>query len=134
MRVIPLPYRFQLGQTKLLPLCDVHVLGPRGRTRVPAVFDSGAFEPMFHVGVADDAGISLTRSTHVTVQYGGSTTSGRRIRVHIELEHHRLDTEIIFVEQLVLPYGLLGRRTIFSQFNEVVFLEKVYPPRVELRW
>src|SRR5712692_9429601 len=51
-----------------------------------------------------------------------STTSGRRIRVHIELEHRRLDTEIIFVEQLVLPYGLLGRRTIFSQFNEVVFL------------
>jgi hypothetical protein len=42
-----------------------------------------------------------------------------------QLEHHRLDTEIIFVEQLVLPYGLLGRRTIFSQFNEVV---------VELRW
>jgi hypothetical protein len=134
MRVIPLPYRFQLGRTELLPLCDVHVLGPRGRTRVRAVVDSGAFEPVFHVGVADDAGISLRRSALVRVEYGGSTTLGRRTRVHIELEQHRFDTEIIFVEQLDLPYGLLGRRTIFSQFNEVVFLEKVSPPRVELRW
>ena len=131
MRVIPLPYRFQLGRTELLPLCDVHVLGSRGRTRVQAVF---AFEPMFHVGVADDAGISLTRSALVSVQYGGSTTLGRRTRVRIELEQHRFDTDILFVERLNFPYGLLGRRGIFSQFNEVVFLEKVYPPRVELRW
>lgn len=134
MRVIQLRYRFPLGRTTLLPLCDVHVLGSRGRTRVQAVFDSGAFEPMFHIGVADDAGISLTRSALVTVQYGGSTTLGRRTRVHIELEQHRFDTDILFVERLDFPYGLLGRRGIFSQFNEVVFLEKVYPPRVELRW
>lgn len=126
MRVIPLPYRFLFGRTDLLPLCDVHVLGPRGRTRVQVVVDSGAFEPVFHVGVADDAGISLTRSALVRVEYGGSTTLGRRTRVHIELEQHRFDTEIIFVEQLVLPYGLLGRRTIFNKFNEVVW--------VELRW
>ena len=53
---------------------------------------------------------------------------------YIELEQQRLDTEIVFVERLDLPYGLLGRRGVFSRFNEVVFLERVRPPRLELRW
>jgi hypothetical protein len=71
---------------------------------------------------------------NVTGQYAGNVTFGRLIRAHIELEQHRFHTEIVFVELLHLPYGLLGRRGMFSRFNEVVFLEKVHPSRVELRW
>ena len=59
---------------------------------------------------------------------------GRRVRAYIELEQQRLDTDIVFVERLDVPYGLLGRRGVFSRFNEVVFLEKIRTPRVEFRW
>jgi predicted aspartyl protease len=134
MRVATLPYRIIFGTRDLLPLCDVQVLGPRGRARVTSVLDTGAVYSVFPARVAEDVGLPLPKSPNFTIQYGGSVTFGRRIRGHIELEQRRLDTEIVFVERLDLPYGLLGRRGIFSRFNEVVFLEKVRTPRVELRW
>ena len=56
-------------------------------------------------------------------------TLGRRVRAYIELEQRRWGAEIVFVERLDLPYGLLGRRGVFAQFNEVAFLERIQPAR-----
>jgi len=134
MRVTTLPYRIIFGTQDLLPLCDVYVLGPRGRARVTSLLDTGAFYSVFPTRVAEDVGLPLPKSPNFPIQYGGSVAYGRRIRCHIELEQRRLDTEIVFVERLDFPFGLLGRRSIFSRFNEVVFLERVRTPRVELRW
>ena len=135
MPVATLPYRIVAGRTELLPLCDVYVLGPLGRELVTCVVDSGASYPIFPERVAEDAGLSLSKVPKTfRIQYGGSDDFGRLVRAHVELEQQRFDTEIVFVERLAFPYGLLGRRGIFSRFNEVVFLERVRPPRVELRW
>ena len=134
MRVAAIPYRILLGRPELLPLCDVDLLGPRGRARVTSVFDTGALYAVFPTRVAEDVGLPLPRSPNFAVQYGGSVAFGRRIRAYIELAERRLDTEIIFVDRLDLPYGLLGRRGVFNRFNEIVFLEKERTPRVELRW
>ena len=102
--------------------------------RVTSVVDSGALCPVFPLRAAEDAGLVLPAASNFRIQYGGSVTLGRRVRVYIELEHRRWDTEIIFVEKLDLPCGLLGRRGVFGQFSEVVFLERIQTPRVELRW
>jgi hypothetical protein len=133
MRIATLPYRISDG--RLLPLCDVYVLGPLRRERVTCVVDTGGFYPVFPEHVAEDAGISLSKAPRTfPIQYGGSDDRGRLIRVSIELEQQRFDAEVVFVERLAFPYGLLGRRGVFAHFNEIVFLEKVRPPRVELRW
>jgi hypothetical protein len=50
------------------------------------------------------------------------------------LGSQRLDTEISFVEQLELPYALLGRYGVFSNFNAVTFVERAATPRVEFSW
>jgi predicted aspartyl protease len=134
VRVATLPYRIVLGSPELLPLCDIDVLGPRGRARVTAVIDTGALYSVFTTRVAEDAGLVLPAVANFTIQYGGSATFGRRVRAHIELAKRRLDADIVFVDRLAFPYGLLGRRGIFSGFNEVVFLERDRTPRVELRW
>jgi predicted aspartyl protease len=134
MPVASLPYRIVAGRPELLPLCDVYVLGPLGRQSVTCVIDTGAIYPVLQERVAEDVGLLLPKSPNFTLQYGRSVAFGRRIRAHIELEQQRLDTEIVFVDRLDLPYGILGRRSVFSRFNEVVFLEKVATPRVELRW
>lgn len=117
-----------------MPLCDVHVLGPGGRARVTSVFDTGAVYTVFPIRAAEDVGLKLPKAANFRIQYGGSACPGWRVRAYIELENRRLDTEIVFVERLDLPYGLLGRRGIFSRFNEIAFLESVKTPRVELRW
>ena len=135
MRVATLPYRIVAGRPEQLPLCDVYVLGPLGRLLVTCVVDTGTMYPVFPQKVAEDAGLSLsTVPKTFRIQYGRNDDFGRLVRTHIELEQQRFDTEIVFVERLAFPYGLLGRRGVFSRFSEVVFLEKVRPPRVELRW
>jgi hypothetical protein len=134
LRILSLPYRIAWGRPELLPLCDVYLIGPKERVRVTSVVDSGALCPVFPLRAAEDAGIVLPASANCSIQYGGSVTLGRRVRVYIELKHRRWDTEIIFVEKLDLPYGLLGRQGVFGQFNEVAFLERIRTPRVELRW
>ena len=117
-----------------MPLCDVHLLGPKGRAQVTTVVDSGAIYSVFPVRAAEDAGLVLPKAMNFTIQYGGSVGYGRRVRAYIELALRRWDTEIVFVEKLDLTYGLLGRRGVFGRFNEVAFLEKVATPRIELRW
>ena len=134
MPVATVPYRIVLGRPEPLPLCDVYVLGPRGRARVTCVIDTGALYSHFLAGVAEEVGILLPTSPNHPIQYGESRSMGRRVRAYIELEQQRLDTDIVFVERLDVPYGLLGRRGVFSRFNEVVFLEKIRTPRVEFRW
>ena len=133
MPLAALPYRISGG--RLLPLCDVYLLGRFRRERITCVVDTGAFYPVFPERVAEDAGISLSNVPKTfPIQYGGSDDRGRLVRVNIELEQQRFDAEVLFVERLAFPYGLLGRRGVFGRFSEIVFLEKVSPPRVELRW
>lgn len=134
MRVLSLPYRTALGRPELLPLCDVYLIGPKERARVTSVVDSGALYSVFPLRAAEDAGLSLPAAANCPIQYGGSVTLGRRVRAYIELEQRRWGAEIVFVERLDLPYGLLGRLGVFAQFNEVAFLERIQPARIELRW
>jgi hypothetical protein len=129
-----LNYRIMPGSVHLLPMCDVYLLGPRSRVLVRSVLDSGAVYSVFHISAAQDAGLQLPNEPNWTVHYGGSAPPGWCVRTHIEIDRRRWDTEIVFVEKLDLPYGLLGRRGVFGQYNEVAFLERVSPQRVELRW
>lgn len=103
--------------------------------RVSCVVDTGAVYSVFRQLDAEAAGIPLSRIPKTfPIQFGGRVGYGRLVRTHIELEGQRFDTEIVFVESPPFRYALLGRRGVFSRFNEIVFLEKVRPPRVELRW
>jgi hypothetical protein len=134
MRIQSHPYKIQAGRPDLLPLCDLHVIGPKGRVLQRIVFDSGAEFPIFPRRAADDAGIMLPSAPNSWVQFGGSIAQARRHPTYLELDGHRWAVDVWFVDRLELPYALLGRRGVFSQFNEVAFIERIRQPRVELRW
>ena len=127
-----IPYRIVPSEPYPVPLCDVYLLGPAGRVIVRAVLDSGAVRPIFPRKAAEYAGIVLpTRPDHF-IQYGGGPTGCVLVRSHLLLGDFRWSADVSFAERLELPYALLGRRGVFSQFNEVKFLEKTAPPRIEL--
>lgn len=129
-----IPYQVVTSEPYPLPLCDVYLLGPAGRVLVRAVLDSGAVRPIFPRTAAEDAGIALpTRTDHV-IQYGGGRTNCVLFRSQLVLGDFRWSADVSFVDRLELPYALLGRRGVFSQFNEVKFLEKTLPARIELIW
>lgn len=131
MPYIDLPY--QLHPTGLLPLCEVVILGKDRRVPVQAVVDSGATHPFFPVSAAEDAGIDLTAAPRMNVTFGGSVTEGRSANVYVEIQRQRLMIRIVFVDDIKLGYALLGRDTVFNQFNEVAFLERTKVKRVQLR-
>jgi len=95
-------------------MCDLHLLGPKARVLLPSLLDSGALYSVFHVSAAHDTGLPLPQSPNFTIQYGASETIGWRTRAYLEVDTRRWDTDVVFVERLVFPFGLLGRRGIFS--------------------
>lgn len=126
-------YRIVRGSPHLLPVCDVYVLGRQGRARVTALVDTGAVYCFFPVSAAHDAGIQLPTRSNFEVHYGSGKEPGWLTRAYIEIDRRRWETEIVFVERLDFPYGLLGRRGVFNQFNEVTFTERIASPKVEFR-
>jgi hypothetical protein len=116
-----------------MPICDVILLGPRGRTSVRALVDSGAVYSVFPMKAAEDAGIILMGGQRMSLQYGGSTEPGMKVSVYLLLSGRRHRADVVFVERLEFPYGLLGRTGLFAQYNEVCFLERLKTPRVEFR-
>ena len=68
-----------------LPLCDVYVLGPRGRELVTCLVDSGASYCVFPERVAEDAGLSLSKAPRTfRIQYEGSDDFGRLVRTLVK--------------------------------------------------
>jgi hypothetical protein len=129
-----IPYQLITSEPYPLPICDVFLLGPAGRVLVRAVLDSGAVRPIFPRKAAENAGIKLPSIPDHYIQYGGGPIGSVLVRSHLSLGELRWDADVSFVERLELPYALLGRRGVFSQFNEVKFLEKTAPSRIELVW
>ncbi len=134
MRILSQDYRFVPGYDRRMPICDLYLIGPRGRVTVRALVDSGATYSVFPIKAAEDAGIRLTAGLNLLVQYGGSDVLGRQVPAYLELKGRRFNADVVFVERLNFSFALLGRVGVFAQFNEVVFLEKIKNPRVEFRW
>jgi predicted aspartyl protease len=130
---VQLRFDYQLHRTGLLPLCNVVVLGRDVRVPVAAVIDSGATHPFFPKSVADQAGLELDKGNAINVTFGGSETTGRMVETHVQIGSRRFRLDVVYVDDIRLGYALLGRRTFFSKFNEVAFIERVKVPRVELR-
>jgi hypothetical protein len=137
MGKIVLPYQLKQdrrGHWSQLPLAQIIVYGRTRSVPVSAVIDSGATHPFFPTSVAEDAGIELQPAQQLQVTFGGSESIGLLKEAYIALGSRRLKLEIVFVEDLRLGYALLGRHTVFPQFNEVSFLESTRIKRVELRY
>lgn len=108
-------------------------MGPVRTVPVIAAVDSGATHPFFLASSAADAGIDLAKARDFHVTFGGSETVGKIADCYLRIGERRLRVEVVFVEDIRLGYALLGRSGIFSQFNEISFLERSIDKRVEFR-
>jgi hypothetical protein len=133
MPVVSYDYQILVGDRFPRPICEIKLYGSKRAVPQRVLVDSGAEYTIFHESVAEDLGIELANGQRMPVQYGGSTAFGTLVDTVIEVGGCRFRVDAIYVERLDFPYGLLGRRCVFSRFNEVVFLEKLKTPRVEFR-
>lgn len=130
--LLRIPYQIHL-RDGLVPLCEIVLLGKVRRVPIRAVIDSGAVRPFFLKSHAEDAGLDLAKGEPYNAIFGGSIERGVLLDVYVEIAGRRLHIEAVFVDDIRLGYALLGRRTVFNQFNEVAFIERIKSPCVELR-
>jgi len=133
MPIVKYNYQILVGENDPKPICEIMLYGSRRAAPQRVKIDSGATYTIFHQSVAEDLGIELANGQNFPIQYGGSITPGRLVDSVIEVGGWKFRVDAVYVERLEFPYGLLGRRCVFSRFNEVVFLEKQKTPRVEFR-
>ena len=133
MKRMSFPYENEERLKRKLPLCKIYLLGKNNRVPVRVLIDSGATDTILPINAAMDAGIKIPK-LDFPIQYGGGQTNGVRIRTYFEIGARRLHADIVFVEKLEFPYGLLGRKGVFDEFNEVAFSERPLYPFVEFRW
>jgi hypothetical protein len=127
-------YRIIYGKNYLLPICDIFVLGRNKRIPCEVLIDTGADYSILPLNVATDAGFEIPERLNYRVDYGSSKTHGVKIKTFFEIGPRRLSADFLFVERLDFPYGLLGRITLFNQFNEISFCERLQSPKVEFQW
>src|SRR4051794_38814950 len=123
MPMISIPYTFFPGKAHLLPICEVSLLGPRRSVQVDAIADSGADHPIFRATLAESVGIELLPAPNSWVTYGAGKTWARKVSAQLAMGERVWETQIWFVDQLDLPYELLGRIGVFDRFDLVRFIE-----------
>lgn len=126
-------YQIVLGSPCARPICDVFLLGPRGKILQRVLVDTGADYSVFPLKAAEDAGLSLGGAVPAPIQYGGSSTEGSRMSVQIVMGSQSWQSPVVFVQRLPFPYGLLGRIGVFPRFREVAFQERRPNPAVAFR-
>lgn len=134
MRNITFRYRILSGQPYLFPMCDLQLLGPRGRANLVALVDTGATYSLFPASAARDVGIVLPLAPNQNVQYGDSLGFGRRVRADILLGSRQMRVPVVFVERLAFRFALLGRLGVVARFNSLTFVERSDRPWTAFAW
>jgi hypothetical protein len=98
------------------------------------MIDTGADYSVLPRSAAEDAGVLLPLAPNDVLQYGDSAVPCWRVNAFLKLGEKRLRAQVMFVERLAFPFGLLGRAGVFGNYNEVTFIERIARPRVEFRW
>ncbi len=98
------------------------VIRARYVTKLYALVDSGATISLFHISVADDAGIDL-RNAEKEYLAGVGGYAPAYIKKELEIEGlGKLKVPIAFTEYISSDLAILGRQGFFEHF-EIVFRE-----------
>lgn len=134
MSVVMEPYRVVPRYGATLPMTTLQLFGRRQRATVNVLIDSGALLSVFPIHAAESAEIDLPRHPNQRIEYGVGGSWAYRVRSYVALFGRRIAIDIAFVERLEAPFGILGRKGVFSQFHEIAFLERRPDAHTRFAW
>lgn len=118
--------KYVLFQRRWMPLITMKLNSQNSSVLVDGYLDSGAFYSVFQ--------LSLTKTLSLELKYAKKrylvTAKGGLIPVHIfklpiELAEHSFIAEIGFSDRLGVGFNIMGRKSIFENFDEIIFREKL---------
>jgi hypothetical protein len=123
VRSISFPYTRFGG--RFAPIIPVTLFSRSLTFKTEAYVDSGAFCSIFQSGILE--ALQLTKEqaqTKFLKAADGNFIPAYLFRLPIQIADRRLRASIAFSDKLKIGFNLLGRQTIFSAFEEVVFNER----------
>ena len=115
MRSIIFPY------TRFAPIIPVRSLA----FKTEAYVDSGAFCSIFQSEILKVLQLTKEQAQTKTLKAAdGNFIPAYLFRLPIQIADRRLRAAIAFSDKLKIGFNLLGRQSIFSAFEEVVFNER----------
>jgi hypothetical protein len=110
------------------------VLGGRAVSiQTEAYVDSGAFSSIFRIELLDALQLRKAEGRPHRFKVGdGDELQGYMFRLPLQLGDRRFRARVAFSDELRIGFNLLGRQTVFDQFEEVAFNEGA--GTVTFRW
>jgi hypothetical protein len=108
---------------QFFPVVDVTLSIPKRPLTIKALVDSGATFSVFRAEVLEYLGIPLTQGKPIYLEGIGGRILGYRHRVPARVGHKMFLLTVIFSQELVVSFNLLGRDNFFREFL-VTFDEK----------
>jgi hypothetical protein len=123
VRSITFPYTRFGG--RFAPIIPVTLFSRSLAFKTEAYVDSGAFCSIFQSEILEVLQLSKEQAqTKILKAADGNLIPACLFRLPIQIADRRLRASIAFSDKLKIGFNLLGRQTIFSAFEEVVFNER----------
>ena len=108
-----------------MPIIPITIRHHSQSAKVEAYVDSGAFYSILSMEVARGLDLNLNHAKKRTFVVGdGNQISTRILKLAVEIGTQSFLADVAFSEELRVGFNLLGRRSIFEHFEEVVFQER----------
>jgi len=112
--MLTFPY-LRKGQ-QFFPVIDVTFSVPARPLTLKALVDSGATFSVFRAEVLEYLGIPLARGERVYLEGIGGRILGYRHRIPAQVGSKKFPLTVIFSQELVVSFNLLGRDNFFREF------------------
>ena len=107
-----------------MPIIPITLHGKEKKLEVEAYVDSGATYSIFEFEILKDLEIDISDSQRYMFVVGdGSFIPGEVVRIPVQIGEHKFFAQVAFSEKQNVGFNLLGRKSIFEEFQEVIFRE-----------
>ncbi|MCD6220437.1 hypothetical protein J7K43_08660 [Candidatus Calescamantes bacterium] len=107
-----------------VPIIPITLHGKEKKLEVEAYVDSGATYSIFEFEILKDLEIDISDSQRYMFVVGdGSFIPGEVVTIPVQIGEHKFFAQVAFSEKLNVGFNLLGRKSIFEEFQEVIFRE-----------
>lgn len=115
------PYRIS-SEGKYFPVIPISINYQKKKKEIFVLIDSGATVSIFRSEVAEEFGVEIEKGETIYLHGVGGRIKGYLHRLKIEVAGKKFICPIIFSDEYLVSFNLLGREAFFEKFK-IIFEE-----------
>lgn len=110
-------FPYQITSGAAYPVIKISLVYKNTKLTVDALVDSGANISIFAADVAESLGIDVESGKEVFLTGVGGRILGYEHFLNVEIAEKRLRCPVIFSQEFLVSFNLIGRKGIFDKFT-----------------